>query len=127
MIYDGPGRTVPAFDTLVYIYKDQLNNGDLVYNRFSFSFANLLKRSRRDFLSKWGQTLDIDLYNTPYGGDFKGKLFAARSIFYFPGFFKHHFLYARLAYQESLQGIETNTYIFRNRIAKPRGLQLSFR
>lgn len=121
VIYDGPGRFVPAFDSLAYIYKDQLNNGDLIYNRFSFSFHNLLKRSRRDFLSRWGQSLDIDLYNTPYGGDFHGKLFAARSAFYFPGFFKHHFFYARFSYQESLQEIETNNYTFRNRIAKPRG------
>jgi hypothetical protein len=65
--------------------------------------------------------LDVDFYNTPYGGDFKARLFAARAAFYFPGFFKHHFFYTRLAYQQSFQGVETNTYIFRNRIAKPRG------
>jgi hypothetical protein len=121
IVYQGPRRDVPAFDTLTYIYKDQLNNGDLVYNRLSFSFANLLKRSRRDFLSRWGQTLDVDFYNTPFGGDFQGRLLAARSSLFFPGLFKHHFIYSRLAYQESFQGIETNTYIFRNRIAKPRG------
>jgi hypothetical protein len=121
IIYDGPGRDVSAFDTLRYMYKDQLNNGDLMYNRFSFSFSNLLKRSRRDFLSRWGQTLDIDFYNTPYGGDFKARQLAIRTDFYFPGIVKHHFLYTRLSYQESFQGIETNTYIFRNRIAKPRG------
>jgi hypothetical protein len=103
------------------VYKDQLSDGDLLYNRFSFSFYNLLKRSRRDFLSRWGQTLDAELYNTPFGGDFEGKLFAARATFYFPGLFKHHFLYARVAYQESLQGLETNIYTFRNRIPKPRG------
>jgi hypothetical protein len=92
-----------------------------VYNRFSFSFANLLKRSRRDFLSRWGQTLDLDFYDTPFGGDFKGRLVAARTSAFFPGFFKHHVIHARIAYQESFQGIETNTYIFRNRIPKPRG------
>jgi hypothetical protein len=121
IIYNGPGRDVPAYDTLRYIYKDQLNNGDLIYNHFSFSFANLLKRSRRDFMSRWGQTLDVDYYNTPYGGQFKAELLAARAELYFPGVFKHHFLRTRLAYQESFQGVETNTYIFRNRIAKPRG------
>jgi hypothetical protein len=120
VIYDGPARTIPAFDSLQYIYKDQLNNGDLVYHRFAFSFANILKRSRRDFLPRWGQTFDVDFYNTPFGGDFKARLFAVRSAFYFPGFFKHHFFYTRLSYQQSLQGIEVNTYTFRNRIAKPR-------
>jgi len=121
LIYDGPARINPVFDSLLYVYKDQLNDGDLLYNHFTFSIYNLLKRSRRDYLYRWGQTLDVDLYNTPYGGDFEGRLFAARATLYFPGFFKHHFLYTRFAYQESLQGVETNIYTFRNRIAKPRG------
>ena len=121
LIYEGPERINPAFDTLLFLYKDQLNDGDLLYNRFTFSAYNLLKRSRRDFLSRWGQTFDVELYNTPYGGDFEAKLLAARATFYFPGLFKHHFLYTRFAYQESLQGPETNLYTFRNRIPKPRG------
>ncbi len=121
MIYQGPERITQANDTLFYIYKDQLNDGDLLYNRVSFSFYNLLKRSRRDFLSRWGQTFDFELYNTPYGGDFEGRLWAAQSTLYFPGIFKHHYLYTRLAYQESLQGVETNLYTFRNQIPKPRG------
>ncbi|HYI77410.1 MAG TPA: hypothetical protein VEW65_07295 [Chryseolinea sp.] len=121
VIYDGPGRITQAFDSLVYIYKDQLDDGDLIYNHASFSFSNLLKRSRRDFLSPWGQTLDLDFYNTPYGGDFEAQQLAARTTFYFPGFFKHHFLYTRFAYQKNFQGIETDTYIFSNKIAKPRG------
>ncbi|HZB11468.1 MAG TPA: hypothetical protein VE467_00495 [Chryseolinea sp.] len=121
VIYDGPGRITQAFDSLVYIYKDQLDDGDLIYNHASFSFSNLLKRSRRDFLSPWGQTLDLDFYNTPYGGDFEAEQLAARTTFYFPGFFKHHFLYTRFGYQKNFQGIETDTYIFSNKIAKPRG------
>lgn len=121
VVYDGPGRTAPAFDSLQYIYKDQLNNGNLVFNHFTLSFSNLLKRSQRDFLSRWGQTLNVNFYSTPFGGDFKARLFAAQTSLYFPGFFKHHALYGRVGYQESYQGIETNTYIFRNMIAKPRG------
>ena len=121
VIYDGSGREVPAFDTLRYIYKDQLNNGDLIFNHVSVSFSNLLKRSQRDFLSRWGQTLAINYYNTPLGGDFKAQSLSAQASVYFPGMFKHHFLYGRVGFQESFQGIERNTYIFRNMIAKPRG------
>jgi hypothetical protein len=121
LIYQGPERVNPAYDTLLFLYKDQLNDGNLLYNRATFSAYNLLKRSRRDFLNRWGQTLDVELSNTPYGGDFDGKLFAARATLYFPGFFKHHFLYTRFAFQESMQGPETNLYTFRNRIPKPRG------
>jgi hypothetical protein len=121
VVYNGPGRIAPAFDSLIYIYKDQLNNGDLIYNHASLTFSNLLKRSRRDFLSKWGQTLSLDFYNTPYGGDFTARQLALQSAFFFPGLFKHHVLYTRLGYQESFQGAEMNTYVFSNRIAKPRG------
>jgi hypothetical protein len=121
VIYDGPGRTVPAFDSLRYIYKDQLNNGDLVFNHFTLSFSNLLKRSQRDFLSRWGQTLTLNLFSTPFGGDFKAQMLSAQGSLYFPGFFRPHFLYGRIGYQDSYQGIETNTYTFRNMIAKPRG------
>lgn len=120
VLYRGPERISIRDDSLEFIYTDQLNDGNLLYNRFSLSFSNLLKRSRRDFLSRWGQTLNVDLLNTPYGGDFEGRLMAARAVLYFPGLFRHHFFYSRLAYQESRQSIETNIYTFRNRIAKPR-------
>ncbi|MBA4058729.1 MAG: hypothetical protein C0490_28690 [Marivirga sp.] len=121
VIYRGPERVTVAYDTLLFLYTDQLNDGNLLYNRFNLSFSNLLKRCRRDFLSRWGQTLNIDFLNTPYGGDFEGRLLAVRSTLYFPGLFKHHFLYTRFGYQESLQGVETNLYTFRNRLPKPRG------
>lgn len=120
-VYKGPERLTPAFDSLVYVYKDQLNRGTLYYNRFNLSFYNLMKRSPRDFLYRWGQTLDIDYYSAPYGGSYQGALFAVRTAFYFPGLVKHHFAYLRVASQYSQQGIETNMYTFRNRIARPRG------
>jgi hypothetical protein len=122
VIYKGPDRIMLTYqDTLAYIYKDQLNNGDLLYNHFSLSYYRLLKTSYRDFLYRWGQTLAVDVYNTPFTGDFQGRLWAVRSTLYFPGFAKHHYIYGRGAYQESLQGFETDFYTFRNRIPKPRG------
>ena len=122
IVYDKvPARIIYYNDTIVYQYKDQLNNGDLLYNRFSLSFFNLLKRSQRDFLYRWGQTLDIDYLSTPFSGDFRGDLFAARGALYFPGLAKHHVFYTRISYQRSLQGYEGDVYMFRNRIPKPRG------
>lgn len=132
VLYSGSNRSVP-FTGIVqrggvpdtvdveYVYNDQLNNGNLIYNRFYFSYYNLLKRSRRDFLSRWGQSLEFDYYNTPYGGDFSASLFAIRSALYLPGLFKHHFLYGRFDYQKSYQAAETDVYTFRNAISKPRG------
>ncbi|AYB34023.1 PD40 domain-containing protein [Chryseolinea soli] len=121
IIYQGPNRITPVSDSLVFLYKDQLNNGTMYYNRLNLSFTNVLKRSQRDFLYRWGQTVDVDLYSTPFGGDFYGSLFAVRSTLYFPGLAKHHFLYGRLGYQKSYQSIETDVYSFRNRIPRPRG------
>jgi hypothetical protein len=121
VLYKGPARAVPAFDTLLYVYKDQLSNGDLLYNKFSLTYSRLLKTSYRDFNYRWGQTLAAELYNTPGGGDFEGRLWAVRGTLYFPGIGRHHYLYARAAHQESQEGINTELYTFRNRIAKPRG------
>jgi hypothetical protein len=121
VIYKGKDRIVPRNDTLDYIYKDQLKDGDFVYNHFSLSYYRLLKPSYRDFLYRWGQSLNVDLYSTPFESDFTGNLLAVRGVFYFPGLAKHHYLYSRLAYQKSLQGVETDIYTFRNRIPKPRG------
>lgn len=114
-------RIMYVDDSIVLVFKNKLDDGDLFYNRANLSFYNLLKRSERDFLYRWGQTLDVDYISTPFGGDFNGDQFAARASLYFPGVAKHHFFYTRLAYQKNLQGIETDIYSFRNRIPKPRG------
>jgi hypothetical protein len=130
VVYEGPGRFAsfiynPTPDTadieLAYVYKDQLNNGELLYNRFYVTYYRLLKQNRRDINSRFGQVLEYELYSTPFKGDFKGKLWAFRSIFYFPGFANHHSISARINYQVSDQSIDPNLYSFRDRIFRPRG------
>ena len=124
VVYTGPERAVVFRSGNVdyrYIFRDQVNSGELRYNKLYFSFYNLLKRSTRDFLSRWGQFFEVDFYNTPYSGDFDGNLFAIRSGLYFPGFAKHHSINFRIDYQKRALGIETNLYTFRNSIFRPRG------
>lgn len=121
VISSGFGRLVPANDTLSYNFINKASNGDLLFNQFSFSINNLLKRSRRDFNPKYGQAVAVEAYNTAFGGDFAGHLYVARGTFYFPGLFKHHSLYFRGGYQQRLSDFNLNTYSFRNRLAKPRG------
>lgn len=121
VISSGFGRLVPANDTLSYNFINQASNGDLLYNQFSFSFSNLLKRSTRDINSKYGQSVAVEAYNTAFGGDFAGHLYVARGTFYFPGIFKHHSLYFRGGYQQRLSDFNLDTYSFSNRLAKPRG------
>jgi hypothetical protein len=123
-IYNGPERAVTFTSNDVdylYIFRDQLTTGELRYNKGYLSFYNLLKRSPRDFASRWGQFIQMDFYSTPYAGDFKGSQFAMRSGWYFPGLAKHHSLNFRFDYQSRALGVERNLYTFRNSIFKPRG------
>ncbi len=115
-------------------YSDQISNGNLIYNHFNLSAYRLLKQSRRDINSKWGQSIIMNIYNTPYGGNFKGNIFSAYGVLYFPSFVRHHSIWGYFGYQHSQidrsffyankQGSEVAdnyNYQFRNGIPLPRG------
>jgi hypothetical protein len=121
LVSSGTDRIISVDDSIRYIYDNQVGNGTLVYNQFTFSFSNFLKTSRRDFNPRWAQLLDVELYHTPYGGDFKGSLAAYRAALYFPGLARHHSVVLRGGYQKGTDGFEVNRYSFRNRIFRPRG------
>jgi hypothetical protein len=108
-----------------YPFFDYVGNGNLVYNHFSVSAYRLMKVSRRDINSKFGQLIYVDLYNTPFGGDYSGSNFSAYTQLYFPGLFKHHSFWGYLAYQNTQINQELNSYYFRNNIPLPRGLSIS--
>jgi len=127
-------RYLPALiknDTIFnfYPFYDYVGNGNLVYNHFSVSGYRLLKTSRRDINSKLGQLLYLDLYNTPYGGDYSGSNFSLYTQLYFPGLFKHHSLWGYWAYQSTEIHkpitLDDHNYYFRNNIPLPRGLSIS--
>lgn len=125
--YDGGGRLLPT-KLPQYFFRSYADNGNLIYNHFSMSGYRLLKRSRRDINSKWGQAFFMDAYGTPYGGDFSGSQFSFQGRLYFPGFARHHSLWGYWAYQKSeisdvslRTGEGLDNYTFRNRIPLPRG------
>ena len=122
------GRFVRVEDDLRFIFNTQVSNGTLIYNQASISFQRFLKQSRRDFNPKWAQLVDLELYNTPYGGDFKGKLAAVRTSFFFPGLAKHHSITLRGGYQVGAESdpFSSNQYYFRNRVFRPRGFSYLF-
>lgn len=127
---DGGGRIIPA-NFPQNFFRSYQDNGTLVYNKFNVSAYRLLKRSRRDINSKWGQTLDLTLYNTSVIGDFSGKQMSFYTTLYFPGLFKHHSLWGYWAYQSTdipvarANGEGLDNYIFRNQIPLPRGIGIS--
>lgn len=73
------------------------------YQTYIMYLRRLLRLSKRDILSKWGQELYLHYAHTPYGGTYQGQLFAVKSKLYFPGLFKHHSLCLRTGYQHELK------------------------
>ncbi len=84
---------------------------------YNLSYRRTLKRSVRDIAPRWGQTAAVYLRHTPFGGDYKGQLFAAVGDAYFPGLLKHHSLRIRATYQQEDQ----SNYRFSSPILFPRG------
>ena len=120
---DGAGRFL-QIDTLGngFFFSTYLDNGQLLFNRANVDVTHLLKRSRRDINSKWGQVLSIDYLNTPFqASDFKGELFSALAILYFPGIMNHHSFWGYGGYQRTFFSQRDNNYLFRNQIPSPRG------
>lgn len=133
------GRIIPSTtigDSILgfYFLSDRLANGNLIYNHFQISTYRLLKQSRRDINSKFGQALFLNVYNTPYGGTYKGTEFSLYGLMYLPGLFKHHSLWGYWGYQYSeinnsfyyanksgTEVLDNYNYQFRNQIPLPRG------
>lgn len=109
---------------LYYPFNDYQDNGTLISNQFTFSAYRLLKQSRRDIYSKFGQAIYLNFYSTPYGGDFTGNQFSVYTQLYFPGLFKHHSLWGYWGYQKS-KVYEADVYLFNNQIPLPRGISVS--
>ena len=118
---DQGGRFVPRGDGALYFFRDYVDNGQLLYNNFNITAYRLLKASRRDIFSKWGQQLEVQSFETPFGGDFEGRLLSAFGVLYFPGLFKHHSLWTYGAWQHTLFEQKQQNYVFRNQVPTPRG------
>lgn len=109
-----------------YPFNTYIDNGTLVSNRFTLSAYRLLKQSRRDINSKFGQTINLNWYSTPFGGDFSGNQFSFYTQLYFPGLFKHHSLWGYWAFQKTdLPQGDLSNYVFNNQVPLPRGVSVS--
>jgi hypothetical protein len=106
-------------------FAEYLSDGNLLYNNATFSASRLLKKSRRDIYSKWGQSIDATFFSTPFIGDFNGQLLAVTGIAYFPGLAKHHSLWGYSAYQQTQIVRSSDLYFFRNQVPTPRGHAIS--
>lgn len=100
---------------------DQQANGDLIFNTYYLNYSRLLKISKRDIHSKFGQFVYLNYKNTPFGGDYLGGLFSSEVRFYFPGLFKHHslFINSNFLYQDLQNGAKE--YLFQSPVSFTRG------
>ncbi len=116
------GYTNPVFDI------DQQRDGILNSLETSVTYQRLLKQSKRDIYSKWGQTLEVNYFDTPFKGgegaasffknsDYSSRLWSAEAYLYLPGALPNHSFRLRGAYQNE----EIANYRFQSGIQFVRG------
>ncbi len=117
---DGKGREITLMGESATFY-NLLDNGLLLTNDFELTFSHLMRRSRRDFQSKWGQRLEVKATGALRGSDFSASSTAATGYLFFPGLFKHHSFFTIGAFQHVKINFYPDNYLLRNQIPKPRG------
>ena len=83
---------------------------------YSVYAYNQFKTSYRDLYPRWGQIIQFNFNNTPFGSGYNSIL-AGQAILYFPGILKHHGLRLYGGYQTK----SVDYYIFSDIITYPRG------
>ena len=70
---------------------------------YTTSMYRLLRQSKRDIISRWGQKFVARYTHTLYAHNFEQELMAMETDFYFPGFFSHHVISLGLGLQHNFQ------------------------
>ncbi len=96
-------------------------NGNLQSLKLNANFRRLLKVSKRDIYSRWGQVFNMYFFSTPFKGDYESTLFALDASAFFPGIFKHHSFFVRGGYKYENDW----NYTFSSPIRFPRGYNYS--
>lgn len=91
--------------------------GSLNALTYGFSYARLLRQSKRDVAPRWGQAISATYRTTPFGGRLTGEQWGVQANLFFPGLGKHHSLRFRGGYQQQARG----TYRFSPAVFYPRG------
>jgi hypothetical protein len=94
--------------TIKSLKKDQLISADYLPDKMSLINAkvvlsNLMKKSYRDFLPRWGQEIKLNYSRTIDRNNFN-SVFTGDIRLYFPGVGKHHTIELYGGYQKKVQG-----------------------
>ncbi len=78
---------------------------------------NYLKRSGKDILPRWGQTINLRFVNSPFQKKLIGNQKMAQGTLYLPGILKHQSLKIKGGWMKQ----EPETYLLSNLLSMPRG------
>ncbi|MDR6564003.1 MULTISPECIES: hypothetical protein [unclassified Arcicella] len=108
-------------------YLSESFNGTLSSMIYTFAYSRQLKRAVRDIAPRWGQSISFYTRNLPFGGSLQGGLTVVQGSMYLPGFFPHHSLRLRAAFQHqagfknAIGAPNSNLYLFASPTFFPRG------
>jgi len=98
-------------------FGDQQANGIRKSLNYQAIYQRSLFRTPRDLASRYEQAGSLYFIHTPFGGDYRSRLWAASTRFAFPGLVRHHSFQLRGNYQQQ----KISNYIFGSPLRFPRG------
>jgi len=96
----------------------EFKEANIVSGKYAVSMYRQIKRVKRDIYPKWGQSLYLYYYDTPFDSPDYSSLFASIASLYFPGIFRHHGINIYGGYQYRIIG----NYKFADKVSYPRGI-----
>lgn len=100
-----------------YTLRDFKTSEATLFNRaikfpmnYQLSLSHSLRAAERDLAPRWAQMVTFGYSHRPFGNN-KGRLFAFRSYFYFPGIAKNHSAMASFNFQQASGIFNTSTEI----------------
>jgi hypothetical protein len=106
-------------DTLL---SSDTKNGNFYPVAYTFQYRRIRRYAYRDLQPRWGQTLGLYYYHTPFKGDYTGNLAGGQLKLYFPGLFRHH----GLAVSGGVEIQRPNNYQFLSQVLFTRGYHYRF-
>lgn len=85
------------------------------------------QRAERDLAPSWGQSVRLAYSDTPFGGDYGGRLLSGRVDLNVPGLFRSHSTWVHAAYEHQRPDTEDRRpYRFASRVPFARGYDYTF-
>lgn len=91
---------------------------NITATEYGLQMYRQIKRSERDIFPKWGQSLNLYYYDTPFESPGYSSIAAGIATFYIPGILRHHGINLYGGYQYRVIGY----YKFSDIVSYPRGI-----